>query len=169
MSINDLIDDILRREGGFVDHKNDRGGATKFGITQDTLTQWRGEPVSVEDVRRLEFDEAAEIYAARYVTQPKFDQIPYDSVTALVVDCGVNHGVSRATRWLQKAADVNTDGMVGPVTLSAVKECDPGDLYRAILADRSSFYGRIITNDPSQAAFAAGWANRLSEFIEETP
>lgn len=169
MNIKDLIDDILRREGGFVDHPDDRGGATNFGITQDTLAQWRGRPVSVDEVRTLTPDEAAEIYAARYVLNPRFDGIEHDDLAALVVDCGVNHGPARAARWLQSAAGVAVDGMVGPVTLGAVNQQDGATLYRAVLAERCRFYGRLITRDPSQAVFAAGWANRVAEFIEETP
>lgn len=169
MNIKDLIDDILRREGGFVDHPDDRGGATNFGITQDTLAQWRGRPVSVDEVRTLTPDEAAEIYAARYVLTPRFDGIEHDDLAALVVDCGVNHGPARAARWLQSAAGVAVDGMVGPVTLGAVNQQDGVTLYRAVLAERCRFYGRLITRDPSQAVFAAGWANRVAEFIEETP
>lgn len=169
MNIKQLIDDILRREGGFVDHEDDRGGATNHGITQDTLARWRGHPVSVDDVRNLTRDEAAEIYAARYVLEPRFDGIEHDDLAALVVDCGVNHGPARAARWLQAAADVTVDGMVGPVTLAAANSQDGDTLYRAVLAERCRFYGRLITRDPSQAVFAAGWANRVAEFIEETP
>lgn len=169
MSIKALIDDILRREGGFVDHPADRGGATNFGITQETLAAWRGHPVTVEDVRKLTRDEAAEIYAARYVLEPRFADIEHEALAALVVDCGVNHGTGRAARWLQQAADVTPDGIVGPLTLAAVNSLDGDVLYRAVLAERCRFYGQLITGDPSQAVFAAGWANRVAEFIEEAP
>jgi len=169
MNIKQLIDDILRREGGFVDHEDDRGGATNYGITQDTLARRRGHPVSVEDVRNLTRSEAIEIYAALYVLEPNFDKIKHDDLAALVVDCGVNHGTARAARWLQAAANVTVDGIVGPVTLAAVNSQDGKALYRAVLAERCRFYGQLITRDTSQAAFAAGWANRVAEFIEKTP
>jgi len=161
-----LIAEILRREGGFVDHPDDRGGATNHGITQDALMQWRGRPVTVEEVHNLTEEEASDIYIARYVIAPGFDGIEHGPLTMLVVDCGVNHGPARASRWLQGAAGVTVDGMVGPVTLEAVNSQDGAVLYRAVLAERSRFYGRLIARDPSQAVFAAGWANRLAEFIE---
>jgi len=169
MNIKQLIDDILRREGGFVDHAADRGGATNYGITQETLANWRSRSVSVDEVRDLTEDEAREIYAARYVVEPRFSDIEDEDLAALVVDCAVNHGPTRAARWLQKAAGVTTDGKVGPITLEAVNSQDGMDLYCAVLAERCRFYGRLITRVPSQAAFAAGWANRVAEFIEETP
>tara|TARA_B100000700_G_C15038220_1_gene853878 strand:+ start:2252 stop:2761 length:510 start_codon:yes stop_codon:yes gene_type:complete len=169
MNADTIIDAIIRREGGYVDHPADRGGPTNHGITQQTLAEWRGHSVSADDVRRLSRDEAREIYAERYFTAPKFDHIEHPPLAALVVDCGVNHGPGRAARWLQHAASVTADGVLGPITLGAVNAADGAALYRRVLAKRARFYGRLITGNPSQGAFAAGWANRLSEFIEEAP
>jgi lysozyme family protein len=147
MNTESLLDDILRREGGFVDHPADRGGPTNFGITQATLA----------------------IYRELYLRGPGFDRIECDALRALLLDCAVNHGTGRAARWLQQAAGVTVDGRVGPVTLAAVNRQDGARLYRAVLAERCRFYGRLITRDPSQAVFAAGWASRVAEFIEATP
>lgn len=165
----ELIDDILRREGGFVDHPEDRGGPTKYGITQATLADWRGETVSAEDVRDLTEAEAREIYLRLYVRDPRFDRIQHPRLRHLVVDCGVHHGPARAARWLQRAAGVTADGAVGPITLQAVAQASGGELYRQVLARRTRVIGRLITRKPSQAAFAAGWAARTAELIEETP
>lgn len=164
-----IIDAIIRREGGFVNHAADRGGATNYGITQQTLAEYRGHPVSVDDVRNLTEDEARRIYADRYITRPGFDRITHPALMGLVVDCAVNHGPDRSARWLQQAAGVVVDGAVGPVTLAAVNGASGAHLYRQVLAERCRFYGSLVTRDPSQAAFAAGWAVRLAEFIEEAP
>lgn len=169
MKSDAVIDAILKREGGFVDHPDDRGGATKYSITQDTLRLWRKDAVSVEDVRQLSKTEARAIYQSLYIEQPHFDRIKHPELRALIVDSGVNHGPSRASRWLQQAAGVSVDGLVGPVTLKAVNDLDGERLYRQVLAERCRFYGRLISGQPSQAVFAAGWMSRLSEFIEATP
>jgi lysozyme family protein len=169
MNTESLLDDILRREGGFVDHPADRGGPTNFGITQATLAVWRERAVSAEEVRTLSADEARAIYRELYLRGPGFDRIECDALRALLLDCAVNHGTGRAARWLQQAAGVTVDGRVGPVTLAAVNRQDGAQLYRAVLAERCRFYGRLITRDPSQAVFAAGWASRVAEFIEATP
>lgn len=169
MSIDAILSDIIRREGGFVHHAADRGGPTKYGITQQTLAAHRGHPVSVDDVRNLTEAEARAIYAERYITRPGFDRLAHPALMALVVDCAVHHGPDRAARWLQQAAGVAVDGVVGPVTLAAVNGADGAHLYRQVLAERCRFYGRLITRDPSQAAFAAGWAARLAEFIQAAP
>ena len=44
--VDDLISDIIRREGGYVNHPDDRGGPTNYGITQATLSEWRRQPVT---------------------------------------------------------------------------------------------------------------------------
>lgn len=104
MNTQSLLDDILRREGGFVDHPSDRGGPTKYGITQAALSDYRGRPVSVDDVRTLSEHEARAIYVERYVSRPGFDRLEHTALMALLVDCAVNHGVTRAAKWLQQAA-----------------------------------------------------------------
>ncbi len=162
-----IIDAILRREGGFVDHPADQGGPTKYGITQRTLKQYRGRPVTVGDLRALGESEARLIYQRLYISGPGFDRISGQRLRALVIDCAVNHGPSRATRWLQAAVGTRVDGVFGPLTLAAANAAEEETLYKRVLAQRCRFYGQIIARDPSQAAFAAGWAARLAEFIEE--
>jgi len=60
-----IIAEIIQREGGFSDRTADRGGATNFGITIQTLAAWRKKPVTVDDVKKLTPAEATEIYRAR--------------------------------------------------------------------------------------------------------
>ena len=36
--IDAMITDVIRREGGYVNHPADKGGPTKYGITHKTLT-----------------------------------------------------------------------------------------------------------------------------------
>ena len=83
-----------------------------------------------------------------------------------MLDSAVQHGPGRAIRWLQKIAGAPVDGILGPVSLGAINRLDPDVLYRLMVAERCRFYGRIITKDPTQAVFAAGWANRIAKFIE---
>lgn len=169
MNFTAILDEIIRREGGFINHPSDTGGPTKYGITQRTLSQYRGVPASVDDVRNLTEDEARAIYTDRYIARPGFNRILNASLMGLIVDCGINHGRKRASKWLQKAVGVTQDGVLGPISIAAINDADGATLYRKVLAHRCRFFGRIITRDPSQAVFAAGWNARVAEFIEETP
>jgi len=72
--VESLIDDIIRREGGFVNHPADRGGPTKYGITAKTLGNWRqlGWLATSDEVATLTESEAREIYRHRYILAPGF-------------------------------------------------------------------------------------------------
>ncbi|MGQ0721030.1 MAG: glycoside hydrolase family 108 protein [Candidatus Eiseniibacteriota bacterium] len=163
-----IISDILLREGGYVDHPADKGGPTKFGITQATLSDWRHRQVTPEEVRLMDEDEARDIYRARYIIDPGFGGLP-DALRDLVVDCAVNHGPTRAVAWLREAAGLSTIGKMGPEVDMALQDLGAPRVYRKLLGKRVRFYGRIITDNPKQAAFAAGWANRVASFVEMTP
>ena len=42
------------------------------------------------------------------------------SIALLVFDSAINSGIGRAVRWLQDAASVAQDGVIGPRTLQAI-------------------------------------------------
>ncbi len=165
MSIDELIDQIIQREGGYVDRAEDRGGPTKFGITLDTLRHWRGATASKQDIAELTRDEAELIYRTLYVKRPQFHRIEDQHLRELVVDSGVNHGTRRAARWMQEAAGVTADGKVGPVTLEAVNSGFVEAIYKRVLATRIVFYGQIVKRDPTQSVFIEGWLTRAVEFL----
>jgi lysozyme family protein len=161
---NEIIDDIIKREGSYVNHSADKGGPTNHGITQATLSQWLGTAASEDDVKQLTEAEARLIYRQRYIMEPGLDQIHDGKLRALLVDSAVNHGPRAAIQMLQKAIGVFHDGVIGDETLTALaKVSNP---TARLCAERVRFYGRLITSKPSQAVFAAGWANRMAEFIE---
>jgi lysozyme family protein len=117
----------------------------------------------VDEVKALDKDEARAIYRANYVAP--FSWVSGPKLRALVIDSAVNHGVSRATKWLQEALGVTPDGIVGPITEQAFSLAQAQVVYRVFLRRRIVFYGSIIKNDPSQAVFAEGWMRRVAEFV----
>lgn len=144
--ISKILADILRREGGFVDNPSDKGGPTKFGITQVTLSNYLTKQASREDVQNLSEGTAGEIYRSIYISP----FLSYETNLAeLLVDCAVNHGVSRAKKW---AEDYKND--------------DPLIMYKNILKQRIVFYGEIVQNNPKQSVFITGWLRRATEFIK---
>lgn len=163
--IDDLITALIEREGGFVNNPNDAGGATCWGITFQTLHDWRRAPVGIEDVRGLTQEEAAQIYRALYYTKGGFDRIPDPDLQEFLFDTAVNSGLGRAAMCLQAALHVQADGVVGPQTLAALAaNTNPKALYHAAVAARALFLLRIVGGNPSQAVFAEGWANRVQAF-----
>ena len=178
MTDTEVIDGILRREGRvYTNRAADRGGPTKFGITQATLSRWRRKPVTAEDVRNLTEAEARAIYMVEYV-QP-WQWVTDDELRALLVDWGVTSGFSRPARALQTVIGAAVDGITGPETqrlTRAALEKDADGLYADVLAARMRFYVDIALNDPPLRVLLSvnptmqihnlrGWLNRCAEFI----
>lgn len=172
MTIDAILDEVLRREGGFVDHPDDPGGATNFGVTQAALERWRGRPVTREEVAALPVAEAREILAADYVRRPGIDRFS-PALRPFLVDAAVHHGPGRAVRFLQAVLGaigeegVEVDGIVGPRTLAAAEDAERrlGTWLVAALADeRRRFLFLIARRKPALGVFLRGWLGRVNAF-----
>ena len=168
MTAQKIIADIIRREGGYVNHPGDKGGATKYGITKKTLESWRNQTLFDVEVERLTIAEATEIYEANYLKKPKIDWITDEKLKALVLDTAVNSGPLTAIKLLQQSVGAQADGVLGPVTIGIIQSFDDSqEVRKRFLAARIAFLGKLIINNPSQSVFAAGWASRMSELLIE--
>ena len=166
MTIAAMLDVIIKREGGFVDDVADSGAATNMGITHATLAAWRGHPVTKDDVKNLTENEARSIYTQRYLTGPGYNQVASEELRAVLLDCCVQFWTDDTNAWLQRALGVPADGKLGAQTFLALAKADPRTVAVKIMAQRIRKRGRRITDKPSQAKFAAGWANRDADLLE---
>lgn len=164
--VNAILRDVLVREGGeaYTDNPDDRGGPTKYGITQATLSAWRKTPQSADDVKALTEGEALDIYRAEYAKP--FLVLP-DPLVPIMVDMAVNHGPVRAIKLLQRAVGVAEDGVLGTETRDMVQKLSARRVCAAVVAERQIFYARIVVLEPNQLKFLVGWTNRNAEFIRE--
>ncbi len=166
--VESIIDGILKREGGYVDHQADRGGPTNMGITQATLAEYRGHPVTEEEVQSLTAEEARAIYRKRYVFGPGFQYVVDTPLLELLVDTAVLMGPKRAVMFLQAALGVVVDGVIGPNTRDVLEHTvNLQKIYAKVLAARIRAHGRDISANAAQHIFAAGWLARASEFVEK--
>ena len=168
-----LVDRILLREGGeFTDDPLDRGGPTKYGITQATLTAWmkrqstlsRRSATAVE-VRNLDLGTARAIYEEMYIRDPGFLKLPYFVIVDKMVDMGVHHSPAQAIFMLQEVVNSDRDGVLGPVTVANVRMRDPLVTLTALVTRRNRRFIRICRNDPSQLKYLEGWINRSNAFL----
>lgn len=156
MQFERALEIVLRKEGGFVNHPGDPGGATNLGITRRTLSGWRGRAASVADVRALTPAEVAPIYRARYWDLCRCTELPH-GLDLIVFDCAVNQGPGRAKRLLQRSLGVAEDGILGPVTMAAAREADAVNLVDEMVSRRAVHYASL------QSTFHLGWFRRLTE------
>lgn len=161
----DIISDILTREGGYVDDAADSGGATNFGVTAQTLGEWRhlGRDASRAEVRLLTEQEAREIYSARYVRP--FRDIAYEPLRVALVDFGVLAGPLTATRALQRVLEVGDDGIVGAVTRAALASVPQRLVVYGVVAERCKHCSDLAERRPKDRRFIRGWILRAVSFL----
>ncbi|MCF4671951.1 N-acetylmuramidase [Acinetobacter baumannii] len=179
MNIEQYLDELIKREGGYVNNPADRGGETKYGITE-AVARTNGFKGNMKD---LPLDVAKAIYKKQYWTDPRFDQVNVISslVAEELLDTGVNCGVEFAKPLLQRALnllnnngkagwlDLSVDGIYGPATLNAlknylVKRGKEGEkvLVRVLNIMQGQRYIEICERNPKQEQFFYGWiANRI--------
>lgn len=170
-SVTRMIEDVIAREGGYVNHPADRGGPTKFGVTLKTLRAWRGEDVDAEDVRRLTTREATSIYQTLYFERPRIQLLPSE-VQPFLFDCVVHHGPRAAVLLLQRVLNENDfacarDGVIGTETANACAAAHAAmgrALIDALIDARLAVLNRIAANDSSQRVFLRGWTRRVESF-----
>ena len=153
---------VLRWEGGFVDHPNDRGGGTNKGVTQRVYDSWRHRQNSpVQDVKLITDGEVYAIYLCDYWLPARCDRLT-TALSTVQFDTAVNMGAERAVRFLQAAAGCHVDGDFGPVTERAIVGCDPYTMIAAYCHRREAFYIGLARDSPKLAVFLKGWLNRLN-------
>lgn len=152
---------VARWEGGFVDDPQDPGGATKWGITIRTLIAKgldlnNDGAVNRKDIHDMTPEQALSIYRIDYWERARCPELPFP-VALVHYDAAVNQGVSRAVRFLQQAVRVRVDGVIGPVTLAAVRRAEVRGLVTEYCARRAVHYSSlaIVTR------FGLGWFRRL--------
>jgi lysozyme family protein len=143
-----------RKKVGYVNDPADKGGETKFGVA---ATANPGVKIAT-----LTWPQAVEIYRAKYWMAGGCHLLN-ERVALIHFDGCVNHGVGRASRFLQQIAGVPQDGQVGQRTATALASLDPIQVCNSLAARREQFYQDIVISNPSQAKFLKGWIARIND------
>jgi len=150
--------ELLKHEGGFVNHPSDPGGATNLGVTQAVWEDWIDRSVSEENMKALTPAKVAPLYREMYWDRVKGDKLP-SGVDYCVFDAAVNSGASRAAKWLQTTVGAVADGAIGEQTLKQVLLTNPLMLIDKYSANRLAFLQRLST----WPTFGKGWERRVEE------
>ena len=144
-----FIERVLTHEGGYVNDPRDPGQETRWGISKRAYPQ--------VDIRNLTRAQAVDIYRRDFWQRVRGDELPREFAFQ-ALDAAVNHGIGNAVRWMQRAAGVADDGVIGPVTLAAVQRAQAADLVLRFNAERLRFYAKLTTF----SVFGRGWVNRVA-------
>lgn len=171
-----FADEIVCIEGGFSDNPNDKGRATRYGITEATARR-NGYTGNMKD---LPMPLAKSIFINEYFLEPGFDQIKSDAIAFELFDTSVNAGQSRSVMLLQRAYnmlnignkygdDLKVDGQLGNVTAARINAYPyPERIVMLQNASQTAFYTDIATNNPTQREFIYGWLkNRVFDQMKK--
>lgn len=183
LSVREIAEEIIAREGGYVNDPDDPGGATKYGVTIGTMRRLGLDldgdgQVTAEDVKRLSREQARDIFIKYYFEQPGIARLP-EVLQATVFDMYVNAGAN-AVRILQRLLGkmghpVTVDGAIGPQTAAAAALAAaeaPHHIADAYGIERRNYYYRLADSRPASRKYATtragtkgGWILRAEAFI----
>jgi len=155
-SFDDSLDRVLAVEGGYSNHAKDPGGPTNRGVTLATFSAFKRRPCSIAELRAISEMDVSAIYKGQYWDAVKGDDLPA-GLDYVLFDYAVNSGPGRAVRELQRAVGVQADGVMGAMTMQAIKARDPAQVIAAVCAQRLAFLKSLKT----WATFGKGWSNRI--------
>ncbi|MEP3298781.1 MAG: holin-associated N-acetylmuramidase [Pseudoruegeria sp.] len=182
-TIRDIAEQIVAREGGYVNDPDDPGGATKHGVTLHTMRRLgldldHDGVVDTNDVRQLSHGKAVDIFLNHYFYRAKIDQLP-EPLQSSVFDMNVNAGL-QSIKLLQRmfvkmGYSLTMDGVIGPQTAGIAAEAmarAPDHLVDAYGIERRNYYYSLADNRPQSRKYArrqdggkGGWIKRAEEFI----
>ena len=158
---------ILRWEGGFVNDKDDLGGATNMGVTLATYRSVFGSKKTAKDLKRMTRVQWGVIFKKFYWDKWKADDIKDQNVANILVDwlwCSGSYGI----KIPQRVLGVSADGIVGSKTIAAINARDGRELFDTIKQERKDFIDRICLTRPQNRKFKNGWLNRINSLAYET-
>ena len=166
MDFPDAFEKLIGHEGSFSDNPKDPGNwtggkpgagilkGTKFGIAANTYPDL--------DIKNLTVTQARAIYLRDYWNRLQLTSLPA-CVRFDLFDAAVNSGVTRAAKFLQQAAGVKDDGVIGIVTIKAANAMDPEQLDSRISGYRLLFLADL----PVFPSFGKGWVRRVARNLIE--
>jgi len=159
-------------EGGYTRHKLDRGNyykgcliGTNHGISAPVLASWLGRAPTQSEMFNLKKSKAAKIYKAKFWDSVRGDDLPA-GVDYAVFDWGVNSGPRRGIKGLQRTVGVKADGIIGPLTMQAIKKMSSVTIIRKLMARRLSFLQRL-TGRNGWPTFGKGWGRRVNRVLKD--
>lgn len=154
-NFNRAVVKTLASEGGsrFTDAPDDRGGATKFGISQRAYPNL--------DIKNLTEQQAREIYKRDYWDRIHGDDIESPAIAENLFDTAVNMGVRTGSRLAQLALGIDPpDGIIGSESLKVINKAEEALFLAQFTIAKIARYAHLCNQDKSQSKFLLGWINR---------
>ncbi len=165
MTFSIAFEELILVEGGYNHDPFDRGGETKYGISQRTYPDL--------NIKNLTLEGAKDIYRRDYWDALRLDQVESDTISHEMFDTAVNMGVGTAAECAQKAANLLSPGSLkvdcifGPKSVAVINQIATRSVY-ALFKMMNGYqfmeYVDIIENRPKQVHWIKGWMKRIQDF-----
>lgn len=170
----EIINNIIKIEGGYVNDPSDSGGETKFGVTVATAREFG----ITKPIIDLTEHDAFTIYEEMFWKSVNADEIfKVDArIAQAVVDYAVHSGPNLACKTLQRLLntlnnaqslfdDLSIDGVIGSRTISALHEyAEKRNMKYLIVtydAMRINFLVELVERREKDERFLYGWLKRV--------
>lgn len=159
---------VLKHEGGYVDNPNDPGGATRYGISQEMLTEekipFKPEEITIPIAKRL--------YKERYWDRMNLQDIESQELATILLDMGVLMGPYSVVKTLQGVLNVSQDGVIGPKTIEQSNRAMSSSYSRMLLTglikSLQIHFIRLVRDNPKLMEFLEGWIRRTHSLLDLT-
>lgn len=162
---NEILDRILKHEGGYSTTPTDPGnwttGKIGHGELKGTKKGIAASSYPHLDIANLTLDEIKEIYYTDFWIPMNIDQF-CDAMKHQMFDTAVNHGMGNAIKIMQRAVATTADGIIGPNTRAAINAVSEPDRVLLFNAERIKFYCNLDTF----GTFGRGWMRRVAHNLE---
>jgi lysozyme family protein len=161
--INVFVPKILQEEGGFVDNKDDIGGATMKGVTLAVFRAYYGADKTVDDLKAITPEQWMHITKSEYWDKVQGDKINNQQVADALFDWAYNTNPVIAIKHTQMIVGIDPPtGFFGDLTLGKVNAADAATLCNAICDARQTFVENYAKAHPEENKFLEGWTNRIN-------
>lgn len=149
-------------DGNYYPYGDRKGGkliGTMRGITPSTYKAYYGFVPTVAQIKDVTIVAAKNIYKELFWNKIQGAKIHNQSVADIFMDGVVQHG--RGVKLMQEVLNVDTDGVVGKQTLTAINSADPQWLFNAYKQRRIDYY-KELAKDPKNENNLLGWLSRMN-------
>jgi lysozyme family protein len=153
---------VLKSEGGYVNHPKDPGGETNMGVTKAAWSTWLKRTILPGEMAQLTHADIIPFYKALYWDKSYCNQLP-TGIDYMVFDASVNMGVGQSIKLFQKSLGGVPDGIIGPNTMKLINEMNVKTMIDKYSAQKEMFY-RSLGTFPT---FGKGWLARV-ERVKQT-
>jgi hypothetical protein len=165
---------LLKNEGGYSNDPDDKGGKTKFGITEAEFIRCREDNlIHCDSIHELTIQDARTIAIIKY--WPTWNKLTSEIVAVKCFDAGFNMGVGTAIKLCRRALNglypldqpYDPKSYIWNVDLeNKINESDPDSFLKFYVSVAIDRYWSIVNYDISHNFSTYGWTdNDVNEFI----